>query len=257
MSGYFTLAVEGADMEIAARVPPLANLAESPASLLRRVAEGGFDGVVLAGLEAPHLPDVAAAIGETGLALVAAHVPFDRLQAERKTVVRELRTVGCERVVVPSMHEAHFESRPEVNRLATRLSAMGGRLAADGRQLCYANGDHEFGGVGDATAYELLVDRAGDGLAFEFDAGWAAVADRDPVGVLAALSGRAPLVVATPRVPETGERRLPGKGEVDLPAVAAAADDAGADWLVHAAETPPLHDAELSAAADALRHALP
>jgi sugar phosphate isomerase/epimerase len=257
MRGYFTLAVQGGDMKLAARVPPLANLEESPASLLQRVAEGGFDGVVLAGLAAPHLPDVASAIGETGLTLVAAHVPFDRLQAERKTVVRELRTVGCERVVVPPMHEAHFESRPEVNRLATRLSAMGGRLAADGRQLCYANAAHEFEDVGDGTAYELLIDRAGDGLAFEFDAGWTAVADRDPVAVLGALSGRAPLVVATPRVPETGERRLPGRGAVDLPAVADAAAAAGADWLVHVAASPPLHDAELDAAADALREALP
>lgn len=257
MGGYFTEAVDGRGMELAARVPPLATLEESPASLLQRVAAGGFDGVVLAGLAEPHLPDVAAAIGDTGLALAGVHVPFDRLQAERQTVVRELRTVGCERVVVPPMHEAHFESGPAANRLATRLSAMGGRLAAEGRQLCYANATQEFDDVGDGTAYELLVDRAGDGLAFEFDAGWAAVADRDPAAVLATLSGRAPLVVATPRVPETGERRLPGRGAVDLPAVAAAAAEAGADWLVHVAASPPLHDAELDAAADALRDVLP
>jgi sugar phosphate isomerase/epimerase len=256
MSGYLALATDRSTMQVAARVPELARLDEPPGTLLERVAAAGFDGVVLAGLAEPHLPAVAAAIGETGLELVAAHVPFDRLQAERTTVVRELRTVGCERVVVVPLHEAHFGDDDDVSRMATRLSAMGGRLSADGRQLCYANRDHEFAAVGDTTAYELLVERAGEGLAFEFDAGWAAVADRDPDAVLSTLSGRVPMVDVTPRVPETGERRLPGRGDVDLPAVAAAAADAGADWLVHVAEEPPLHDAELAAAADVVRDAL-
>lgn len=240
-------------MEVAVRLPPLPAVAESPRRLLSRVADAGFDGVVLAGLEAPHLPDVAAAVGETGLEPVGARVPLDRLQADREAVVRELRTVGCERVVVPSLHAAHFEADEEVTRMATRLSALGGRLAAEGRQLCYHNGAHEFRVVEGEDAYELLVERAGEGLAFEFDAGRAAVAGRDPAAVLDALADRAPVVEVTPRVAATGERRLPGKGDVDLPAVAAAAADAGSGWLVHAAAEPPLHDEELDAAAEVLR----
>lgn len=239
-------------MEIAVRLPPLATVQESTVTLLERVATAGFDGVVLVGLEEPHLPDVATAIGETDLELVGAHVPLDRLQAERQTVVRELRTVGCERVVVPELHEAHFGSADEVARMATRLSVLGGRLAADGRTLCYHNDDHEFRALDRGDAYELLVERAGEGLQFEFDAGWAAVAGRDPVRFLSLLDGRVPLVDATPRVPETGERRLPGKGDVDLPAIVEIAADAGSGWLVHVADEPPLHDEELAAAAEVL-----
>lgn len=250
-----TLAADGPGMQLAVRLPPLPAVAESPGRLLERVAAAGFDGVVLAGLEAPHLPDVAAAIGETGLDPAGAHVPLDRLQAEREAVVRELRTVGCERVIVPELHAAHFESDAEVARMATRLSAMGGRLAADGRQLCYHNHDREFQPIEGRDAYELLVERSGEGLAFEFDAGWAAVAGRDPAGVLGTLAGRVPLVDVTPRVPDTGERRLPGAGDLDLAAVVAAAGDAGAEWLVHVAEEPPLHDEELAAAADVLGEA--
>lgn len=243
-------------MELAVRVPPLSALAEAPQSLLERVAAAGFDGVVLRGLETPHLPDVAAAVGATGLRPAAAHVPFDRLSAERETVVRELRTLGCERVVVGPLHAAHFETGAEVVRMATRLSALGGRLAADGRQLCYANRDHEFASVDGDTAFRLLAERAGEGLAFALDAGWTALADREPAAALSALDGRTPLVTATPRVADTGERRLPGRGAVELEAVAAAAADAGADWLVHAADEQPLHDEELAAAAEALRSAV-
>lgn len=243
-------------MNVALGLPSLPAVEESPASLLARVADAGFDGVVLRGLSEPDLPAVAAAIGDTGLAPAGARVPLERLQAERGPVVRELRTLGCERVVVPSLHHGHFEGDDEVARMATRLSALGGRLAADGRQLCYANRDQEFQTVASGDAYALLAERAGDGLGFAFDAGWAAVAGRDPAAALTGLSGRAPLVVPTPRVAETGERRLPGKGGLDLPAVADAAAEAGADWLVHVADEPPLHDAELSAAADVLRSAL-
>lgn len=243
-------------MNVALGVPSLPAVDESAASLLARVTDAGFDGVVLGGLAAPDLPAVAAAIGDTGLAPAGARVPLERLQAERAAVVRELRTLGCERVVVPSLHPDHFGGDDEVARMATRLSALGGRLAADGRELCYANRDHEFQAVTGGDAYGLLSERAGDGLGFAFDAGWAAVAGRDPAAVLSGLSGRAPLVVATPRVAETGERRLPGKGALDLPAVAGAAAEAGADWVVHVADEPPLHDAELSAAADVLRSAL-
>lgn len=239
-------------MDLAVRLPPLSGVEEPVEHLLGRVADAGFDGVVLVGLEGPHLPDVAAAVGETGLALVAAHVPLDRLQAERTRVVRDLRTVGCERVVVPELHAAHFESGDEIDRMATRLSALGGRLAADGRQLCYHNHDHEFRAVDGTDAFERLVERAGEGLAFEFDAGWAEVAGRDPATVIGTLEGRAPLVDVTPRVAETGERRLPGRGDVDLPGVVAAAASAGTAWLVHVAEEPPLHDEELAAAREVL-----
>jgi sugar phosphate isomerase/epimerase len=140
--------------------------------------------------------------------------------------------------------------------MATRLSALGGRLAADGRTLCYHNHDHEFRTVDGGDAYELLVERAGEGLRFEFDAGWAAAAGRDPVALLGRLAERAPLVDATPRVPETGERRLPGASDLDLGAVAAVAADADAGWLVHVADERPLHDEELSAAAEVLRSAV-
>lgn len=252
MGGYLTLAAVGPGMELAVGVPPLADLAESPASLFRRVDAAGFGGVVLGGLEEPDLPDIAAAVGETGLEPVAAHVPHDRLQAERTTVVRELRTLGCERTVVGPLHAAHFETDAEVARMATRLSALGGRLAADGRQLCYANRDHEFRSIEDEPAFGLLTERAGEGLAFAFDAGWAAVADRDPAAALGTIAGRTPLVTVTPRVSETGERRLPGKGPVDLSAVVEAAGEVDAEWLVHAADEPPLADEELAAAADAI-----
>lgn len=189
-----------------------------------------------------RLKPVAEALGRTGLSPVAAHVPLDRLQGGRTQVVRELKTVGCERVVVGPLHEAHFEDESSVARMATRLSALGGRLAADNRRLCYRNDRRELDGDG----FDLLADRAGEGLAFAFDAGAAAAAGRNPATALDCLDGRVPIVQLGSLTSDGG----PDDGRVDLAAVVAAAREAGAEWLVHA---PPAFDAAtLERGADAL-----
>ncbi len=230
-------------MRTAVRLPD-SGAADPPSELLPRIAEAGFDGIAFESLDEGHLRPVAAALGDADLDPVAVAVAHDRLQAERRRVVRDLSTVGCERVVVPPVHEAHFVDADAINRMATRLSALGGRLAASGRTLCYRNGSHEFGPVDlsdesdhhanekTSDAFDLLVERSGDGLAFELDVGAAAAADRDPTAVLERLDGRVPLVALRDVDPDGSPVAL-GEGVVDVDAVVAAARDAGAEWLVY------------------------
>ena len=233
-------------MRAAVQLYTLRRVVEPLPELLSRVADAGYEGVEFAGLDQMGLRPVAEALGKTGLEPVGAHVTHDRLQAERREVVRELRTIGCTRVVVPAVHEEHFVDADSVNRMATRLSALGGRLDADGRQLLYHNHDYEFGELsvegnggdsGQRDAFELFVERAGDGLAFEFDVGWAAAAGRDPAAVLSRLDGRVPLVHIQD-VDEDGNPVEPGDGIVDLVACAEAAHEAGTEWLVYEHDDP-------------------
>lgn len=231
-------------MRGAVQLYTLRRVVEPLPELLSRVADAGYEGVEFAGLDQLGLRPVAEALGKTELEPVGAHVTHDRLQAERAEVVRELRTIGCERVVIPAVHEEHFGDADSVNRMATRLSALGGRLDADGRQLLYHNHEYEFGDLpvdaGQATerdAFDLFVERAGDGLAFEFDVGWAVAAGRDPAAVLSRLDGQVPLVHLKD-VDEDGQPVEPGEGIVDLIACAEAAREAGAEWLVYEHDGP-------------------
>jgi sugar phosphate isomerase/epimerase len=69
----------------------------------------------------------------------------------------------------------------------------------------------------------------------EPDVGWLHVAGRDPVTVLGELAGRCPLVHAKDvrRTPDGAwEDVVAGEGELDWPAIAAAAAAAGARRLV-------------------------
>lgn len=212
-------------MQTAVRLGAFGDADEHIPDLLDRVAEAGYDGVVFGGLAAAQLKPVAASLGRTGLDPVAARVPLDRLQAEREQVVRDLRTIGCERVLLPALHGGHFGSEGSVARMATRLSALGGRLAADSRQLCYRPGSEDFATLdGDRTGFDVLAARAGEGLAFELDLATLVAADRDPVGTLEAVPGRVPLLGL-------------GDGAVSLDddvveGILDAAAAAGAEWLV-------------------------
>ncbi|PSP79730.1 sugar phosphate isomerase/epimerase [Halobacteriales archaeon QS_1_68_20] len=230
-------------MRAAVRLPVAEASEGTRSETLARVAEAGFDGVAFADLERRHLRPVAAALGEAGLEPVSVTVSHDRLQAERKAVVRDLATVGCGRVVVPPVHEAHFETPDAINRMATRLSALGGRLATSGQTLCYRNDTHEFrridppGETDDAAersldAFDLLVERSGEGLAFELDVGAVTAAGRDPAAVLGRLTGRVPLV-ALRDVDADGDPVSLGDGVVDVDVVVDAAREAGVEWLVY------------------------
>lgn len=202
--------------------------------LLERIDDARFEGVVFAGLDSEHLQPVAAALGSTDLEPVAVQATYDRLQAEPRDVLRNLGTIGCERTVIPGVHEAYLSETSEIARLATRLSALGGRLAADGRTLCYRNGSREFDSLDGPhdDAFELLADRAGEGLAFELDVGAVADAGQDPVELLERLDGRVPLVRLRD-VTADGEPVELGEGIVGVDAVAATAREAGVDWLVY------------------------
>lgn len=220
-------------MRAAVHLDPRRAQPASLTGLLERLGGARFEGVEFAGLSDEHLQPVAAALGSSGLEPVAVQATYDRLQAEPRQVVRTLGTIGCGRAVVPGVHEAYFADPSEIARLATRLSALGGRLAADGRTLCYRNASHEFDRLESGSgAFELLVERAGEGLAFELDVAGTVKAGRDPVELLDRLDGRVPLVRLRD-VTADGEPVELGEGVVDVDAVAATAREIGVDWLVY------------------------
>lgn len=216
----------------------LRNLEDELPSLLRRVGETDFDGVEFAGFGDTSPDEAATALEEVGLEAAGAHVGIDALEDDPDGAAETCAAVGCERVVVPYLGDGHFESAAAVRETAARLSELADRLAERGLELGYHNHDHEFVPLegDDRSAFDLLLDETDDSLLIELDVGWAAAAGRDPTALLERLEGRAPLVhlkdVAEGRPVELGE------GEVDVDACAAAARDAGAEWLLYEHDEP-------------------
>ncbi len=230
----------------------LRELEDGLPTLLRRVGETDFDGVEFAGFGQTPLDEAATVLEEVGLEAAAAHIGIDALEDDPGEAAETCAALDCDRIVVPYLDDSYFENTAAVRETATRLSALAGRFADRGLALGYHNHDHEFVALeGDErSAFEFLIDETDDALSIELDVGWAHAAGHDPIALLERLEGRVPLVhlkdVADGRPVELGH------GEVDIDACAAAARDAGAEWLIYEHDEPADPAASLENGARAL-----
>jgi sugar phosphate isomerase/epimerase len=214
------------------------------AARCRAVAEAGFDGVELVGLDPV----------DTGeLDVVAAHVGLETLEADPTAAVERALNRGTDTLVVPIV-ERGLVAPDAVERTADRLDALAAAVERAGGRLRYHNHEFEFGPLGGeggdradgwaaaGTAFGRLVEST-TRLGFEVDVGWAAAAGVDPVAVLDHVGDRVPLVhlkdvrldAAAPR---GGHPVDLGAGDVDLDGVVDAAAAADVDALVFEHDDP-------------------
>jgi sugar phosphate isomerase/epimerase len=232
-------------------------LQEDLEATLAALAEAGAEEVELAGFYDRTPADMRAALDAAGLKAISGHVPLDAFESSAEGVVAAARTVGTETVVVPWL--AAPATGAEADAAVERIKAAH-RVATDaGLGFAYHNHDFEFRTLDDGT--DLWTRIVGEGLPHEPDVGWLMVAGRDPVAVLGELAGRCPLVHAKDvrrKADGTWEDVIAGDGDIDWPAIARAAQQAGASHLVVELDNPsehPIDDVTLSLAA--LRDALP
>jgi sugar phosphate isomerase/epimerase len=220
---------------------------------LEQLAEAGGHDVELAGLYGRSAAEMRAALDAAGLIAVAAHVPIGEFEAFPEAAA----TLGVQTVVVPWVEPPLTASDAD----ATVERIVAAWEVAKGAELgfAYHNHDFEFRVYDDGT--DLWSRIAAAEIPQEPDAGWLLVAGRDPAATIGELAGRCPLVHAKDvrRKPDgTWEDVIAGDGDVDWPAVVAAAQAAGATKIVVELDNPsehPVDDVALSLAT--LRDALP
>jgi sugar phosphate isomerase/epimerase len=220
---------------------------------LAQLAEAGGHEVELAGLYGRTAADMRAALDAAGLLAVAAHVRIEEFASS----LEDAATLGVETVVVPWVEPP--ETAAAADETVERLVAAS--EAATGAELgfAYHNHDFEFRPLDDGR--NLWSRIAAAGLPQEPDVGWLLVAGRDPVAAIGELAGRCPLVHAKDvrqKADGTWEDVIAGDGEIDWPAIVAAAQAAGATRMVVELDNPsehPIDDVALSLAV--LRDALP
>lgn len=197
----------------------------------RPVADAGFDGVELVGVDPPN------GLADLDLDVAAAHVDVETLETEPAETRELARALGTDTVVVPIVEEAAF--RPaRVDETAARLDALAAQVEDAGGRLLYHNHEFEFA----SGTFERVVD-ATTRLGFELDVGWATAAGADPVSLVERFGDRIPLVhLKDVRVDSAAPRGgVPvdlGAGDVDLDGVLAAAAAADVEWVVFEHDDP-------------------
>jgi sugar phosphate isomerase/epimerase len=213
-----------------------ASLAHDLEGTLAALAGTGVRDVELAGLYGRTAAELRAVLDANGLTARSAHVALARFEDEPDAVLAEADALGTRILVVP--HVDAPADAAAADALVVRILAAAAVANDAGLRFAYHNHDFEFRPLDDGA--DLWTKLTASGLDLEPDVGWLRVAGRDPVTVLGELAGRCPLVHAKDvRRTEDGWTDVPaGAGELDWSAIAAAARDAGAEWLVIELDNP-------------------
>lgn len=241
---------------------------------LRALAAMGYDGVELAGLYGKTAGEVRDLAQEMGLTVISAHVGLAEFRQGVEETVTRYRTAGCRYIAIPHLAAEDRPDGANFPQAAKEIAAIAEECAKQGLTLLYHNHDFEFAKLPDGrTELEALYACAPEALLqTEIDVCWVNIVGEDPASLLRKYAGRAPLVHLKDSV---GDRpaehyeslgidhrpapnaapfsfRSVGDGTVNIPAVIAAAKEAGSSWLIVEHDEPAegqtaLETAELSA----------
>ena len=237
---------------------------------LQKLKDMGYDGVELAGLYGMTAAEVRAALDEVGIPAISAHVPYAELVADAEGTIAAYKEIGVQYIAFPYLGE---EDRPGAPAFEETLKNMR-HICEVGKEMgipfLYHNHDFEFikmenGQYGLDYMYDTIP---ADLLQTELDTCWVNVGGEVPAEYVRKYTGRAPIVhlkdftgsksenmyalIGTDTAKEDSagkfEFRPVGYGKQDFPAILAAAEDAGAGWVVVEQDSPALGKTPLECA---------
>ena len=229
------------------------NAKENLRATLEQIKKIGYDGVEFAGLYGNSPEDIKAMCDEIGLVPISAHVPYLDMVKDPEGVLSQYATIGCRFVAVPYLTEEYRPGQDKFAEVIENVKMLGAVAKKLGMQLLYHNHDFEFLKLDGKYALDILYDEVpADLLQTELDVCWVNVGGEVPADYIRKYSGRAPVVhlkdfygeksedmyeligidKAAPKRPGNFEFRPVGSGVNDFPAILAAAEDAGAQWVV-------------------------
>ena len=238
---------------------------------IKAMKELGYDGVEFAGLFNEDPEKIKAYCEEIDIVPISAHVPYYDMLENPEAVLADYKAIGVKYVVVPYLTE---ECRPGTDGFAATVEGIrkiGAAAKELGIQLLYHNHDFEFVKIGEDYALDVLYSTVPeDLLKTEIDTCWVNVAGVNPAEYVEKYTGRAP-VVHLKDFKKSGEGNgklydligidddaqaeeeedsfsfMPvGYGVQDMPAILAACENAGAEWVVVEQDNPAKGDTAMN-----------
>lgn len=223
---------------------------------LRAVKEMGYDGVEFAGLYDNDPGEVRKLCAKYELVPISAHVPLNDMVADPEKVIGDYAEIGVKYIAVPYLQEDRRPGTPGWEKTIEDIKRCAEVAKAHGIEMLYHNHDFEFIRIDGKYALDMLYDAIpADLLKTELDTCWVNVAGENPAAYIRKYTGRAPVVhlkdfVMAGKKPDNmyeligikpegaaaseeafGFRPV-GSGYQDMPAILAASEDAGAEWVV-------------------------
>lgn len=256
------------------------DMAQDMDAALKKVKEMGYDYVEFAGYFGKTAEEVKALLDKHGLECISVHQGYEVFLENPEENVNYLKTIGAKYCAVPWMGVEKHAGTPAWEQTVKDFNTVGKLLKDNGIQLLYHNHDFEFNKHEGKFLLDWLYETISeDLLATEIDCCWVRYAGYDPADYVKKYTGRSPVVhlkdfecsnfdmgavyalidndgnEGDSDKPESREEagfmfKPVGHGIQDIPAILAAAEAAGADYVVveqdQSPERPAMDSAKMS-----------
>jgi sugar phosphate isomerase/epimerase len=220
------------------------NVAKDFEGTLKKLKAMGFQGVEFAGNFGAYANDpkgLKAFLDKTGLKASAAHVPFEKLNAENfDATVAFYKAIDCKYLIIPmDMRAFTTDGAKEV---AADLAAIQTKLTPHGMHTGYHNHEGEMLGKMGETPWDVIGTNTTKEVVLQQDVGWTEVAGKDPIAFIKAYPGRTITTHYKASAPKPGNTEHPiiGQDTTDWKALIEANKTYGGTlWLVVEQESYP------------------
>ena len=227
-----------AETQIAAQLYTLRDFLKTPEDIARtlpRVAEIGYRAVQLSALGPIDTRELKRLCEDAGLTVCATHVGFDRMRNDLDGVVEEHQILGCSYVAIGSMPN-DMRNAEGYHAFAREASQVARSLKERGLTFGYHNHSFELEKYDGVTGLETLYSES-DPAVFqaEIDTYWIQHGGGDPAWWIRRMKDRCTVLHCKDMVMRGSKEQLMaevGEGNLNWPAILAAAKDAGVKWYV-------------------------
>lgn len=226
--------------QIAVQLYSLRHYTDDFATLIKTVAQAGFDGVELVHNHGIPAAEMKGILDEHGLVPASAHVGYEALRDDLAGVIEFHQAVGNSHLIVPAPPEGlRNASDPEPWRgFAGSLAQIGAACQAEGMHLGYHNHHWEMQVVmGRRVIDWLMAETTPQELFFEPDLAWVVHGGEDAAQLLGQYAERCLRIHMkdlAPKGQNQDEMGLAdvGSGTLDWATLIPAAVNTGCSWLV-------------------------
>ncbi len=223
------------DTVLAAQMYTLREFTKTPediAATLKKVREIGYGAIQISAFGPVDPAELAKMLSDTGLTVASTHTGWGRFVDEIDKVIEEHQLWGCKHPAIGGMPKEHRSAEGAVT-FAALATDVGRKLAGAGMDFSYHNHNFELRKADGKTWLELLYDNADPAVVkAEIDTYWIQAGGGDPAEWIRRCAGRIPVLHLKDMIMgEDGQRFAEiGEGNLNWPAILAAARDADVEW---------------------------
>jgi sugar phosphate isomerase/epimerase len=232
--------------QVALQLYTLRDYLKTPADIratLKKVAAIGYPAVQVSGMGPIPEEELVTILKGEGLVLCATHEGSDVIRRTPEKVVERLAKLGCRHTAYPFPSGVDWGKPEDIENLIVDLDRAGAVLRAAGQVLSYHNHAVELTPIHGTTALDYIYSKtSAENLLGEIDTYWIQHGGADPVAWCRQLKGRLPLLhLKDYTVKPDGQPTFAsiGAGNLNWPAIIAAARASGCEWYIVEQDTTP------------------